>query len=48
MMNEKRNSRNVLGKIVDRVSDWDFSNWVLFVIQVGIVVMIAKAMIFEW
>ena len=46
MMNEKRNSRNVLDKIVDRVSDWEFSDWVMFVIKVGIVVMIVKAMFF--
>jgi hypothetical protein len=48
MMNETRNSRNVFGKIVDRVSDWDFSDWVQFVINVGILVMIAKAMFFGW
>lgn len=48
MMNEKRNSRNVLDKIAGRVVDWDFSDWVCFVINVGIVVMIAKAVIFGW
>ncbi len=44
--NEKERARNAIYRIVSRMMEWEFIDWLMFIIQVGIVVSVAKMMIF--